>query len=131
MKKKGGFRYLRYQNLTQELAKYGYEYTPKKALLSYGMIVLVAAIFGLFYKLEMPYIIAAGVFGMAVSPFVLLQTMKGKYHTTLFSMANSYMEQLLYSFKRNRTVLNALSETSAIFEEGEFHELLLKAIRHI
>ena len=36
MKKKSGIKYLRYRNLTQELAKYGYEYTPKKALFAYG-----------------------------------------------------------------------------------------------
>jgi hypothetical protein len=56
MKKKSGLSFLRYKNLSQELARYGYEFTPKKALFSYGMIVLLAAIFGLFYKLQLPYI---------------------------------------------------------------------------
>ena len=40
-KKKSSLRFLRYKNLTQELARYGYEFTPKKALISYGMIVLL------------------------------------------------------------------------------------------
>ena len=75
MKKKSGIKYLRYRNLTQELAKYGYEYTPKKALFAYGMIVLVAAIFGLLYKLELPYIAAIGIIGLVFSPMVILQTM--------------------------------------------------------
>lgn len=131
MKKKSGIKYLRYQNLTQELAKYGYEYTPKKALFAYGMIVLVAAIFGLLYKLELPYIAAIGIIGLVFSPMVILQTMKGRYHTTMFSLANNYMEQFLYSFKRNGTVLNALLETATIFDEGVFHEALEKAIEHI
>ena len=131
MKKKSGIKYLRYRNLTQELAKYGYEYTPKKALFAYGMIVLVAAIFGLLYKLELPYIAAIGIVGVVFSPMVILQTMKGRYHTTMFSLANNYMEQFLYSFKRNGTVLNALLETATIFDEGIFHEALEKAIEHI
>ena len=131
MKKKSGIKYLRYRNLTQELAKYGYEYTPKKALFAYGMIVLVAAIFGLLYKLELPYIAAIGIIGVVFSPMVILQTMKGRYHTTMFSLANNYMEQFLYSFKRNGTVLNALLETATIFDEGIFHEALEKAIEHI
>ena len=131
MKKKSGIKYLRYRNLTQELAKYGYEYTPKKALFAYGMIVLVAAIFGLLYKLELPYIAAIGIIGLVFSPMVILQTMKGRYHTTMFSLANNYMEQFLYSFKRNRTVLNALLETATIFDEGIFHEALERAIEHI
>jgi hypothetical protein len=131
MKKKCGIKYLRYRNLTQELAKYGYEYTPKKALFAYGMIVLVAAIFGLLYKLELPYIAAIGIIGLVFSPMVILQTMKGRYHTTMFSLANNYMEQFLYSFKRNGTVLNALLETATIFDEGIFHEALEKAIEHI
>ena len=131
MKKKSGIKYLRYRNLTQELAKYGYEYTPKKALFSYGMIVLVAAIFGLLYKLELPYIAAIGIIGLVFSPMVILQTMKGRYHTTMFSLANNYMEQFLYSFKRNGTVLNALLETATIFDEGIFHEALERAIEHI
>jgi hypothetical protein len=131
MKKKSGIKYLRYRNLTQELAKYGYEYTPKKALFAYGMIVLVATIFGLLYKLELPYIAAIGIIGVVFSPMVILQTMKGRYHTTMFSLANNYMEQFLYSFKRNGTVLNALLETATIFDEGIFHEVLERAIEHI
>ena len=131
MKKKSGIKYLRYRNLTQELAKYGYEYTPRKALFAYGIIVLVAAIFGLLYKLELPYISAIGIIGLVFSPMVILQTMKGRYHTTMFSLANNYMEQFLYSFKRNGTVLNALLETATIFDEGIFHEVLDRAIEHI
>jgi len=65
------------------------------------------------------------------SPMVILQTMKGRYHTTMFSLANNYMEQFLYSFKRNGTVLNALLETATIFDEGIFHEVLDRAIEHI
>jgi CRISPR/Cas system CSM-associated protein Csm2 small subunit len=131
MKKKSGIKYLRYRNLTQELAMYGYEYTPPKALFAYGMIVLVAAIFGLLYKLELPYISAIGIIGVVFSPMVILQTMKGRYHTTMFSLANNYMEQFLYSFKRNGTVLNALLETATIFDEGIFYEVLERAIEHI
>ena len=130
-KKKSSLRFLRYKNLTQELARYGYEFTPKKAMISYGMIVLLAAIFGLLYKLQLSYIAAIGIIGVVFSPLVLIQTMKGKYHTTMFSMANNYMEQFLYSFKRNKTILNALTETATIFDEGEFHEILLQAIEHI
>ncbi|MDD3206589.1 MAG: hypothetical protein PHS74_12780 [Lachnospiraceae bacterium] len=130
-KKQSSLRFLRYKNLTHELARYGYEFTPKKALISYGMIVLLAAIFGLLYKLQLPYIAAIGIIGVVFSPLVLIQTLKGKYHTTMFSMANNYMEQFLYSFKRNKTVLNALMETAIIFDEGEFHEILLKAMEHI
>ena len=131
MKKKSGLRYLRYRNLTQELAKYGYEYTPKKAIAAYGMIVLLAAIFGLLYKLKIPYIAAIGMIGIVFSPMVILQAMKGRYHTIMFSLANNYMEQFLYSFKRSGTVLNALLETVTIFDEGIFHEVLVKAIEHI
>lgn len=131
MKNKSGLRFLRYKNLSQELARYGYEFSPKKALFSYGIIVLLAAIFGLLYKLQLPYIAAIGIIGVVISPFVLIQTMKGRYHTTMFSMANNYMEQFLYSFKRNKTVLNALTETATIFDKGEFYEVLLKAIAHI
>ena len=130
-KKKSSLRFLRYKNLTQELARYGYEFTPKKAIISYGMIVLLAAIFGLLYKLQLSYIAAIGIIGVVFSPLVLIQTMKGKYHTTMFSIANNYMEQFLYSFKRNKTILNALTETATIFDEGEFHEILLQAIEHI
>jgi hypothetical protein len=131
LKKKSGIKYLRYRNMTQELAKYGYEYTPKKALYAYGTVVLMAAIFGLIYKLELPYIAAIGITGVVFSPMVILQAMKGRYHTTMFSMANNYMEQFLYSFKRNGTVLNALLETATIFDEAIFHEVLDKAIGHI
>lgn len=131
LKKKSALRYLRYKNLTNELAKYGYEYTFKKVFITYGMIVLMAAIFGLLYKLELRYIAAIGIIGFLFSPMVTIQIIKGRYHTTMFSLANSYMEQFLYSFKRNGTVLSALLETAAIFDEGMFHDILEKSIEHI
>ncbi len=131
MKRKNGLRFLRYRNLSYELVKYGYEYTPKKALLVYGVIVLIAAIFGLLYKLKLPYIAAIGVIGVIFSPVIILQTMKGRYHTAMFSMANNYMDQFLYSFKRTGTILNSLVESAIIFEEGIFHQVLEKAIEHI
>ena len=77
---KSSLRFLRYKNLPQELARYGYEFTPKKAMISYGMIVLLAAIFELRYKLQSPYIAAIGIIVVVFSPLVLIQTMKGKYH---------------------------------------------------
>lgn len=129
--KKSRLRYLRYRNLSDELAQYGYAYTPKKAMAGYGIIVLVAAIVGVLYKLELPYIAAIALLGVLFSPAMLLQAMKGKYHASIFSLANNYMEQFLYSFKRTGTVLSTLEEAAEIFETGKFHEILTKAIAHI
>lgn len=131
VKKRGWIYFLRYRNLTHELARYGYEYTPKKACWAYGLILLVAIIFGMLYKLKLPYMAAIGVMGVLGFPIMLLQSAKGKYHSAMFSFANNYMDQFLYSFKQRKTILGALVETATIIEEGEFHEVLLQAINHI
>ncbi len=130
-KKENKLRYLRYRNLNQELAKFGFDYTPKKAAMGYGMVLLLAVICGMLYKLELPYIAAIGVIGTVLMPTVLLQSMKGIYHTDMFSLVNTYMDQFLYSFKRNKTILSTLEETLSIFDTGAFREVLEKAIAHI
>lgn len=129
--KKNGLRYLRYRNLSNELAQYGFDYTPQKALQGYGLIVLAAAVVGMFYKLELPYVGVIVLLGILFTPAMLLQIRKGHYHTTMFSLANNYMEQFLYSFKRTGTVLNALNETAEVFDQGEIHGVLEKAILYI
>lgn len=128
---KNKLKYLRYRNLSNELANYGYEYTPKKALKGYFSIVLASCILGVLYKLEMPYMVVLVLFGMFLLPAVVLQTMKGKYNTTMFSLANNYIEQFLYAFKRTGTVLSSLREIEGLFDDEIFNAQLNKAIEHI
>ncbi|MBR3771226.1 MAG: hypothetical protein IKL07_03060 [Clostridium sp.] len=128
---KNKLRYLRYRNLHSELARYGYEYTPRKALYGYALLVLVAAVVGFLYKLEIPGVIAIILFGVLYLPSMMLQTMKGRYHTGMFSLANNYMEQFLYSFERTETVLSALREVANVFDNQAFEEVVNKAIDHI
>lgn len=131
MKKKKSLGNLRYRNLKEELAKYGYELTLKKTMAAYGAVVLSTLVCGMLYKLELPYIAAIVVLMLLVLPGIVLQSRKGIYHTTMFSLVNTYMDQFLYSFQKNGTVLNALTETASIFDEGEFREVLEGAIEYI
>ncbi len=69
--------------------------------------------------------------GFLFLPIVLIRGAKRRYYSQMFSLANNYMEQFLYSFKNNRTVLTTLTEAGIVFNEGDFHEVLVKSIEHI
>ncbi len=129
--KNSRWRYLRYKNLATELAKYGVDYEWKKALYHYGLVVVLSLMFGRLYRLNVGYMVLILGIGLLLLPSVMIGIVKRRYYSQIFSLANNYMEQFLYSFKNNRTVLTTLTEAGIVFNEGGFHEVLIKAIEHI
>ncbi len=94
-----------------------------------GTILAGAVGFG--YQLDIAYIAV-----VMVVAFFLIQS--GIYHFCLNHFENkkledvaSYIEQMLYSFRRNAKILASLQDTICIFEDGMMKDTLQEAIDHI
>ena len=67
-------------------------------------------------------------------PSVFIMNLKNIYEIHKFESVNSYLEQLLYSFRRQPKILTALQDTLLLFQEEENKELreaIENAIQHI
>ncbi|MBA4698465.1 MAG: hypothetical protein H2212_03445 [Ruminococcus sp.] len=131
------FRYLNPKNLNNEIKGYGYSCTPadylKYLLLVYGG----TAGFSYLFKLQTPYIIFIMIVITVLLPDIFLNQFRNMYEAKRFEDITSYMEQLLYSFKRRAKILSALEDTLTLFyrenskSQGNLCNAIMKAIEHI
>ncbi len=129
----GFMYYMKPANLSAEIKKYGYDYTVGKTLGVYAAFALGLTILSLLFKLEIPYVLTVGLSGILILPGVILSTYKKRYEQQRFSDLTLYLEQVLYSFKKNPKILYALKDTLEIFEEEEnkMHKALVRAVNII
>ena len=119
------------KQLSDELAAYGYVFSPKQAFFRYLFVILGLFLLGRFFGLHVVPQIILFIAGMIILPLLLRNTYRNRYYQQKFSDLNIYMEQFLYSFMKSRKVLTSLEDTHDIFEEGEMKRTLEKAIDHI
>ena len=107
------------KQLSDELAAYGYVFSPKQAFFRYLFVILGLFLLGRFFGLHVVPQIILFIAGMIILPLLLRNTYRNRYYQQKFSDLNIYMEQFLYSFMKSRKVLTSLEDTHDIFEEGE------------
>lgn len=122
---------MKLKNLKEELETYGYKFSVTKslmwAILIGGLVVVLGVIFGLptMYMI----ILACGL--AFISPFYISCILKISFEEKKFSEINIYIEQFLYSFQKTGKILSSLRDVRQLFEEGDMHDNLDKAIDHI
>ena len=104
------FSYFNPKLFKQEVHRYNADINAgqflKFLLFSYvGLIV-----FMIIFKLKLPYMIAILVLATLFLPSVFIMNLKNLYEIRKFESVNSYLEQLLYSFRRQPKILTALQE---------------------
>lgn len=129
--KKNRFAYLNPKNLVTEVNRYGYRFSLsgfwKFFFLAFTGVLLVS----LLYKLQLIYILSITIFSLLIAPFIILLTYKGMYEQKRFMDVSNYLEQLLYSFRKQSKIMTALEDAIIMFPEGQMHDLILKSIDNI
>jgi len=119
------------QALSDELKRYGYDYSLKKSILLYFFMVLLMIFLGRFFRLNGVCQVVLCVAGTAFLPFFIRNSLKNRYEKQRFSEANIYMEQFLYSFQRTGKILATLEDVKSIFEEGPMKKTIEKAVSYM
>lgn len=118
-------------NVWKELADYGYNFVLLRQLQFYALALALGVGLGLIFKLEWPFIlviVAAVLIGL---PGVLKSYYRNKYEEKRFRDAESYIEQMLYSFRRNSKILSSLRDVLVVFPSGYMHDRIIEAINSI
>ena len=134
VKKPNIFQYLNPKNLKLEMIRYGEEVST-----SYYIKFLLACYFGLIafafvFKLQIPYILFIVVIATLFLPSTFLIQFRTMYEQKRFENVNAYLEQLMYSFRRQPKILTALQDTALLFAGDDNKELRVKieaAIQYI
>ncbi len=133
VQKAGFMYYMKPANLASEIKKYGYEYTVSRTLGIYLAFLLGIAGISILFQLEPAYSLAVCAAGIIIIPSVIYHTYKKMYEQQRFSDLTVYLEQMLYSFKKNPKILYALKDTLEVFpdEKSMMHQDIVKAINII
>ena len=78
-----------------------------------------------------PFVLIPVVFALYIVPNVILSMKINKYEENKLNDVSTYIEQMLYSFKKNSKILNALIDTLSVFPEGEMKDTIETAIEYI
>lgn len=132
-KKKGTVRYLHPGRLAGEIRRYGETFSVWKYvqyfLALYGTVLVLS--WG--FRLKLPGVVFLLAAVTCLVPGIFLMVYRERYEERKFQDAASYIEQLLYSFKRRAKILNALEDTLLLFEKdgGRMYGGIFQAIRYI
>lgn len=130
-KKQGMFMYLNPKNLVKEVNRYGYHFSLMGFWKFYILAFIAVILVSLLYGLQLPYVLVIVLFSLFISPFIILNTYKNMYEQKRFLDVTSYLEQLLYSFRKVPKILNSLEDTLAVFPEGKMNEMILLTMNNI
>lgn len=131
------------EKIIERLRRYDKQFTKAKMRQTYflsalGVIALSFA-FQFIHIVKKPFplefklipIICVSLAFVYVIPRIMLALAEDKYEENKFQETTSYIEQMLYSFRRNSKILNSLKDTLLLFPEGEMHDAIEEAIHHI
>lgn len=80
------------------------------------------------YQLQLAFIISSLLMVLGTMPFVIAYNNKQKYEENRMIEVSTYIETMLYAFKRKPKILDALKDTSILFDKGEMKNVIEKAI---
>lgn len=125
------FKYINPKNLQKEIEFYGYQYSLYKHIMI--TFVVIAVQIGLAYILGLTrYQISLLIFIiLCILPRLVLNMYINMFEQKKFMELSSYMEQMLYSFKRKSKILTALEDTKTLFPEGLMGDRIGKALHYI
>lgn len=119
------------KNLQKEVHAFGYNFHWKTYLLTIMCVLLLIAAVGVFYQLEIPYTVAAIFVALLLLPVLVVYMYKRMYEQKRFADVADYMEQVLYSFRKERKVFQALRECYDAMPDGMMKQTIGDAVGHM
>ena len=133
-KKMHFWNYLNFKKMQAEVNRYGMSINMTDYLKFIGLSYLAMIAFCYVFKLRWLCIAAVAVVITLLLPSIFMAQFRNMYETKRFEDVNSYLEQMLYSFRRQPKILIALQDTLVLFSEnteGGFYKVINEAIQYI
>ena len=118
-------------NLQKEVQAFGYNFRWSSYALVMGGVLLLAAAIGIFFKLQMAYTGIVLLAVILVLPLLVMDAYKRMYEQKRFADVTDYMEQVLYSFRKEHKVLAALRDCREVMADGMMKRAIDKAVRYM
>jgi ABC-type multidrug transport system fused ATPase/permease subunit len=98
----------------------------------YVILGVIACIgLGFAYQLNWILTLLETIVGFFVVRKIILHSCRARYEEDKVEDVGTYVEQMLYSFRRNGKILTSLQDAATVFPPCEMKECIDKAIKHI
>ena len=98
-------------------------YLPSVTQSRFWMFVIIITVafigVGFAYQLNIPFTLLETVIAFFVSQKAILHFCEAKYEEQKVEDVGTYLEQMLYSFRRNSKILLSLEDTKTVFPDGQ------------
>ncbi|MBO5303715.1 MAG: hypothetical protein J6A92_06660 [Lachnospiraceae bacterium] len=94
-------------------------------------VILFSLLLGYLYRLRLPYILLLLCGEAVVIPFWIRVRKRAGEEQKRFAEANMYMEQMLYSFRKNPKILTALKDVEKLFADGDMKRCIGEAVDYV
>ncbi len=118
-------------NLQKEVRAFGYNFHWKTYAIMTFCILLLAIAIGLFFHLRVVYVSIIFFAVLIFLPLMITDTYKRMYEQKRFADVTDYMEQVLYSFRKERKVLAALRDCKNAIPDGMMKRSIDEAIAYM
>lgn len=119
---------LKKPKMWQELADYGYDFIWLRYVEFYLATILVGVVLGVAYQLNLLWMIVTVVGLSLMMPGVIKSFYRNKYEEKKYNDATTYIEQMLYSFRKNSKIVASLRDALTVFPSGHMHDVIAAAI---
>lgn len=119
------------KNLQREVHAFGYNFHWKTYMLTLLCVLSLMVAVAVFFRLKLPYVASVTAIVLFALPILIRDMYKRMYEQKRFSDAADYMEQILYSFRKEHKVLLALKESYDAMPEGMLKSYVKDAIAYI
>lgn len=122
-------RKLKRVKVWDELADYGYEFVWLRYVEFYLATILIGVGLGIAYQLKLVWMLVFIVGLLLMMPGVIKSYYRGKYEEKRYDDVTTYIEQMLYSFRKNSKIIVSLRDSLSVFPEGgHMHDVISAAI---
>lgn len=119
------------KGLKETITDYGYEYDQKKIIFQFVGFAAVTVLVAVAFHVEVPFAIMMVVLSLLFTPGIIKNGYRRQYEEQRFRDANSYLEQLLYSFKKDKKITVALTDVEDVFNDGPVKSLIANVLKYI
>lgn len=112
-----------FKNLNSQIEAYGFSYSFSKYISN--IVILIAAVIAssFLFKLEMQYIPFLILFGICILPIIILSQIQFMNNSFKFEQINTYLQEMIISFKTRPKILYSLYEVKEMFETGIVNQI--------
>lgn len=115
---KNFFRMFKYSNIKEEAKRLGGNITMYNFIVTMFVVGIIAFIITYLLKLQLAYCVVVIAFFVLCTPSMIIASLKYSYERLRFDSVVSYLEQMIYNFRKSEKILTSLEDTKELLTGG-------------